>query len=174
MSRKSQEMYSTTTNLSPGQISKGLHLALNQAKEAYKKNTYPIGAVIVKPDGELVAQAHNLVVLNNDPTAHAEMEAIRRAGKYLRQNKYQAILYTTVEPCLMCMGAILAADISTVVWAVSDNYGGAVQLVVNMYIKGNSRKPKLIAEPLPEIASSIREMMRDWEHSRGYSAANWE
>ena len=97
------------------QIVDGLRLALEQARAAKHQNTCPIGAIITDKEGNVIAQAHNMVVPNQDPTAHAEIEVIRKAGKYLREHKYQSVLHTTVEPCLMCMGAIIASDIAMVV-----------------------------------------------------------
>ena len=166
-------MYSYAHWISDKQIASGLQLALEQAKAAKQQNTYPIGAIITDFDGNVIAQAHNMVVPKQDPTAHAEIEVIRKAGKYLRESKYQSVLYTTIEPCLMCMGAIIASDISIVVWGVNDLYGGAAEFVLNEYTKENARKPDVISEPDSDIAVEIRELMREWEQGRGYSDENW-
>lgn len=162
------------TRLSQQQISIGLTLALAEAKKAQRKHTYPIGAVLTTLDGTLIAKAHNRVKSHNDPTAHAEIEVIRKAGLFLQKNKYQSVLYTTCEPCLMCMGAILHADISDLVWGVSDSYGGAVDFVRNSYQKENMIFPTVIAEPLPELSKEICELMKIWDASRGYSTEIWE
>lgn len=87
-------------------------------KEAYKgisaKHGGPFGAVIVK-NNKIISKAHNEVLKNNDPTAHAEMLAIRKASLKLgTYNLEGCILYTTAEPCIMCQGAILWSRISTV------------------------------------------------------------
>ncbi len=92
-------------------------------KEAYfgieNKHGGPFGSVIVK-DGKIVGRGHNKVLLNHDPTCHGEMEAIRDACKNLRtHNLSGAILYTTAEPCPMCMGAILWANIREVYYGCS-------------------------------------------------------
>lgn len=160
-------------NLSDEQITNGLQLALEQARKAERLKTYPIGAIITDAIGNVIAQAHNLVIPRNDPTAHAEIEVIRKAGRYLRKHKYQSVLYVTVEPCLMCMGAIIAADITAIVWGVNDKYGGAARFVLERYEKENMKNALAIPEPRAEIAKEIREMMQEWERRRGYTEENW-
>jgi len=155
------------------QLVTGLRLALAQAKAAEELNTYPIGAIITDFEGNIIAQAHNRVIPNHDPTAHAEIEVIRKAGKHLREHKHQSVLYTTVEPCLMCMGAIITADIATVVWGVNDRYAGAAGFVLTRYEKQNLKKPTAIPEPDPETAMEIRKLMRTWEQRRGYGSDHW-
>ena len=166
-------MNSNRTQIDEQQIFNGLSLALVQAEKAKREQTYPIGAIITSFDGTVIAQAHNRVKSQHDPTAHAEIEVIRKAGLYLQKNKGQGILYTTIEPCLMCIGAILAADISVLVWGVSDSYGGAVDFVANSYQKENLVMPHVIAEPFPELGKMICELMRTWELSRGYPSELW-
>jgi len=161
------------TSLSDGQVSDGLRLALAEARKAQRKHTYPIGAVITTLDGDVIAKAHNRVKSHHDPTAHAEVEVIRKAGAFLQKNKRQGVLYTTMEPCLMCMGAIIMADISVVVWGVSDTYAGAVDFVMNTYQKENLVLPQLVREPLPELIGPICELMKAWDVSRGYSTEIW-
>ncbi len=161
------------SDLLDAQITDGLRLALEQARKAEQLGTYPIGAIITDAKGNVIAQAHNLVIPHNDPTAHAEIEVIRKAGAYLRKHKCESVLYVTVEPCLMCMGAIMAADITAVVWGVNDQYGGAARFVLEQYKKENARKVHAMPEPRAEIAREIREMMKKWECSRGYPEENW-
>lgn len=167
-------MSSEQITISEQQVFNGLSLALAQAKLARQEHTYPIGAVITSLDGSVIAEAHNRVKSNSDPTAHAEMEVIRKAGTFLQKNKRQSVLYTTIEPCLMCTGAILNSDIAVVVWGVSDTYGGAVGFVASSYKKENLVMPKIIAEPSPELAKKICALMREWDGSRGYSTAIWD
>ena len=133
----------------------GLKLALVQAKKAQARHTYPIGAVITTLEGKVIARSHNRVVPGRDPTAHAEVEVIRKAGAYLQANKRQSVLYTTLEPCLMCMGAILEANIAAVVWAFRDNYRGAASFVLEQYQKKKLVKPVVFAEPHPAMAAEV-------------------
>ncbi len=76
--------------------------ALKQAKKAYKKNEIPIGAVLVK-DGKIISRGRNSVIEKNDMTSHAEINALRKAGKKLENYRLPGLtLYTTLEPCSMC------------------------------------------------------------------------
>lgn len=99
---------------------KFMRLALNEARKALEAQEVPIGAVVVA-DGAVVGRGHNLVETLADPTAHAEMQALTAAaatlgGKYLQN----CTLYVTVEPCIMCAGAIGWAQIGRVVWGADD------------------------------------------------------
>ncbi len=99
---------------------KYMRLALNEAEQAFKKQEVPIGAVVVS-NGAVIGRGHNLVETLGDPTAHAEMQALTAAaatlgGKYLQN----CTLYVTVEPCIMCAGAIGWAQVSRVVWGADD------------------------------------------------------
>ena len=99
-------------------------LALNQAKKAEELAEVPVGAVLVKDDW-LIAQAHNQPITNNDPTAHAEIQLLRAAGKKL--NNYRlpnTTLYVTLEPCTMCLGAMIHARVSRVVFGAYDQKTG--------------------------------------------------
>ena len=99
---------------------KWMKIALDEANLAMKKNEIPVGAVLVQND-RLIAQAHNQPITNNDPTAHAEIQTIRKAGKII--NNYRLIgatLYTTLEPCAMCFGAIMHARIARIVFGAYD------------------------------------------------------
>ncbi len=94
--------------------------ALNEALAAFNKQEVPIGAVVVS-EGRVIGRGHNLVETLQDATAHAEMQALTAAtetlgGKYLPK----ATLYVTVEPCIMCAGAIAWAQVGRVVWGADD------------------------------------------------------
>ncbi|GAB6182441.1 tRNA adenosine(34) deaminase TadA [Thermodesulfovibrio hydrogeniphilus] len=103
--------------------------ALEEAQKAYKKGEIPVGAVVVV-DGKIVAKAHNQKETIPDPTAHAEILAIRQASEKLgRWRLTDAVLYITKEPCIMCSGAIIHARIKRVVYGCDDQKaGGAVSL----------------------------------------------
>ena len=99
---------------------KWMALAIKQAVKADTEGEVPVGAVIVK-DGQLIAQAHNQPISTNDATAHAEIQVLRAAGK-LQQN-YRLIdttIYVTLEPCAMCLGAMMHARIKRMVYGTSD------------------------------------------------------
>jgi len=99
---------------------KWMALAIKQAIKADTEGEVPVGAVIVK-DGQLIAQAHNQPISTNDATAHAEIRLLRAAGKH--QKNYRLIdttVYVTLEPCAMCLGAMMHARISRMVYGASD------------------------------------------------------
>jgi len=103
-----------------------MRLALKQAEVAAEKGEVPVGAVLVQED-VLLAEAHNSPILNKDPTAHAEISALRTAAAV--SNNYRlsgAVLYVTIEPCTMCVGAIMHARIDTLVFGAREPRAGAV------------------------------------------------
>lgn len=102
--------------------------AMAQAEAAAGQGEAPIGAVLVDPaTGEVVAEAHNRPIGLHDPTAHAEILAIRAASETRANYRLTGLtLYVTLEPCAMCAGAISHARIGRVVYAASDEKGGAV------------------------------------------------
>jgi len=103
-----------------------ISLALAEAQKAARRGEVPVGAVLVA-DGQVLAKSGNRIVAKKDPTAHAEMEAIRAAAKKLGNERLiGATLYVTLEPCAMCTGAIAMARIARVVFAAEDPKGGAV------------------------------------------------
>jgi tRNA(adenine34) deaminase len=102
-----------------------MQLALAEAKQSGQD--VPVGAVIVDPDGNIVSSAHNEREATGDPTAHAEILAIQRAGKSSSEWRLdQLTMVVTLEPCVMCAGAIVAARLPRVVFgAFDDRVGGA-------------------------------------------------
>ena len=108
-------------------------LALEQARAAEAAGEVPVGAVILSPQGEVVAHGENRVLRDSHPTAHAEMVALRAAGEVL--GNYRLVgctLYSTLEPCSMCAGAILHARIARLVFAASDPKAGACGSVLDV------------------------------------------
>ena len=109
--------------------------ALEEAEKAYEIDEVPVGAVIVV-NQRIIARAHNLTERLNDVTAHAEMQAITSAanflgGKYLKG----CTLYVTLEPCVMCMGALYWSQLDRIVYAASDPKRGALAQGVNPHPK---------------------------------------
>ncbi|SLM28244.1 tRNA-specific adenosine deaminase [Desulfamplus magnetovallimortis] len=104
--------------------------ALEQAKKAILIDEVPVGAVIIDNDGTVIGLGHNRPISMIDPTAHAEIEAIRMAADATGNYRLTgAILYVTIEPCIMCMGAIIHARIARVVYGAPDpKWGGAGSL----------------------------------------------
>jgi tRNA(adenine34) deaminase len=103
-----------------------MEICLAEAGEAYRANEVPVGAVIVGPDGGLVARAHNLTLKMNSPIGHAEILAIAEAAKALKNFRLVGCtLYVTKEPCIMCAGAIIEARIKRLVFGCFDSRRGA-------------------------------------------------
>lgn len=104
-----------------------MDMALDQARKGQALGEVPVGAVLVGQDGRILACTHNEPVTLHDPTAHAEVLALRRGGAALgnyRLNK--AVLVVTLEPCLMCTGALVHSRVAGVVYGAADPRAGAV------------------------------------------------
>jgi len=104
-----------------------MHLALDQARAAAMRGEVPVGALVVL-EGEILAAAGNRTIIDCDPTAHAEVVALRAAA--LKTGNYRlngAALYVTIEPCAMCAGALVQARIARLVYGADDAKGGAIR-----------------------------------------------
>ena len=100
--------------------------ALDQAKEAYGKGEVPVGAVITLGD-EIIAEGHNSPISSNDPSCHAEVNVIRKAARVLENYRLdETSLYVTLEPCIMCCGALIHARIENLIFSTLDPKSGAV------------------------------------------------
>ncbi|WP_428087802.1 tRNA adenosine(34) deaminase TadA [Candidatus Thioglobus sp.] len=111
---------------------KWMQLALAQAKLAQAIKEVPVGAVLVQ-DGRLIASAHNQPISTFDATAHAEIQVLRKAGKQLHNYRLSnTTLYVTLEPCMMCLGAMIHARISRVVFGAYDQKTGVCGSCVDL------------------------------------------
>ncbi len=100
--------------------------ALELAAEAQAEGEVPVGALLVDSSGELIAEGHNRPIGQHDATAHAEIDCLRRAGKALENYRFPgSTLYVTLEPCVMCAGAIIHARVGRVVYGAYDPKAGA-------------------------------------------------
>ena len=140
-----------------------MNLAIEQAKLAALKDEVPIGAVLVSEDGFIAAQTHNLVETLKDPTAHAEVLAIREASKFLGLRLTNTSIYVTMEPCPMCAGALVLARVRRLFYALPSPYGAAESLfniTNNPYL---NHHVEVTAGCLEEIAKNI---LKDFFHSK--------
>lgn len=107
--------------------------ALRQAELAQEAGEVPIGACIVGPDGTLLATGQNRPIRDSDPTAHAEIVAMREAGRRLQNYRLEGCtLYVTLEPCAMCAGAMIHARIARLVFGAFDPKAGAAGSVLSL------------------------------------------
>ncbi len=112
-------------------------LALNEAREALEAGEVPVGAVVADREGRVVASAHNRPITLKDPTAHAEILALREAGARLGNYRLSGtILVVTIEPCAMCMGAAVHARVGTLAYGAPDPKGGAASSVYKIGSNG--------------------------------------
>ena len=109
-----------------------MRMALSEAESALESGEVPVGAVITM-EGRVLAKTHNSPILMKDPTAHAEILAIREAADRIENYRlYGTTLYVTIEPCVMCAGAIIHARIERLVFGATDSKGGALS-IYNMF-----------------------------------------
>ena len=115
-----------------------MQLALREAREAQERGEVPVGAVLVDERGIILASAGNRSVADSDPAGHAEMMVLRTAGKKLENYRLlNTTIYVTIEPCVMCAGAIVHARIRRLVFGAMDPKAGAV---VSQYNVGRDGK----------------------------------
>ena len=141
-----------------------MRLALREAERALEHEDVPIGAVVVH-DGEVLAAARNERELRGDPTAHAEVLALREASAKLGTWRLlDTVLYVTLEPCAMCAGAIVLARVPRVVYAAEDPKAGAAGSLLDVLAE-----PRLNHRPTVDrglLASEAAEMLRSFFASR--------
>ncbi len=135
--------------------------ALKLAQIAGDMGEVPVGCVIVNSQGDLIGQGENRKQRDQDPTAHAEIIAIRSAARTL-QNWHldECTLYVTLEPCPMCAGAIIHARLQTLVYAVDDPKTGAIRTVINIPGSPASNHRLRVIGGILESAS--REQLQSW------------
>ena len=134
-----------------------MQLALGEARAASSINEVPVGAVLVGPDGNILSKTHNLTESTQDPTAHAEMIAIRQACKNTGSRRLiGATLYVTLEPCAMCMGAVVNSRIKRLVFGADDPKAGAVVSNFGIGLDDTlNHKPEITRSILEDECSSL-------------------
>ncbi len=133
-----------------------MRLALREAERALDHDDVPVGAVVVR-DGEVVGAGHNERELRADPTAHAEMIAIRQAAATLRSWRVlDAVVYVTLEPCAMCAGALVLARVPRIVYGARDPKAGAAGSVLDlMDVPQLNHRPQCQGGLLAEESSAL-------------------
>lgn len=130
--------------------------ALKQAKKAFEQDEVPIGCIIVR-NGEIIAKAHNQVEKKQNGTKHAEMICIEKATKKIQNFRLNdCILYTTLEPCLMCAGAIILSRIKKIIYAAKDHrYGALVSIHHVLEKKHPIHTPEFEQGPFEQESSEL-------------------
>ena len=138
--------------------------ALLLAGKAAAAGEVPVGAVVVK-DGEVVGRGHNRPVSSHDPTAHAEVVALRDAAEKMGNYRLGGCeLYVTLEPCAMCAGAILHARIERVVYGAADPKSGACGSIVNLFAESRLNHHAVIAGGV--LAGDAGKLLQDFFSAR--------
>lgn len=136
--------------------SRYMQLALEQARRAWAQGEVPVGAVVVC-DGEVVAVGYNQPIGRHDPTAHAEIVALRAAAEKLGNYRLPGCeLYVTLEPCVMCSGAMMHARLARVVYAATDPKTGACGSVVDLFAQEQlNHHTEVVGGVMAEEASAM-------------------
>jgi tRNA(adenine34) deaminase len=132
-------------------------VALQEARAAMAHDDVPIGAVVVADDGHVIGRGRNERELREDPTAHAEVLALREAAAALGTWRVlESTLYVTLEPCTMCAGAIVLSRIPRVVYATADPKAGAAGSVLDVLADGRlNHRPEVVAGVLADEAAEL-------------------
>jgi len=145
-----------------------MRLALALAKRAGQAGDVPVGAVIVNGQGQCIAQAENQRQRTHDPTAHAEILALRQAGMALGTwYLTECTLYVTLEPCPMCAGALVNARIGALVYGASDPKAGAITSVLQIPTSPASNHRFPVTSGI--LAEECRELLQNWFRQRRHS-----
>jgi tRNA(adenine34) deaminase len=133
-----------------------MRLALREAEHALEHDDVPIGAVVVR-EGEVIGAGHNERELRADPTAHAEMLALREAARVLGSWRVlDAVMYVTLEPCAMCAGAIVLARVPRLVFATTDPKAGAAGSILNVLAEPRlNHRPQVESGLLAEESAAL-------------------
>ncbi|MET9568803.1 tRNA adenosine(34) deaminase TadA [Streptomyces virginiae] len=141
-----------------------MRLALQEAARAVPAGDVPVGAVVLGPDGELLATGHNEREASGDPTAHAELLALRRAAARLGQWRLPGCtLVVTLEPCVMCAGALVQSRVARVVYGADDEKAGAAGSLWDLVRDRRlNHRPEVVRGVLgDECAQQLTDFFRD-------------
>jgi len=150
------EILKTTINMPSGDDAAWMALALEQAALAAAAGEVPVGALVIK-DGEVLGRGHNRNLLDDDPTAHAEIVALRQAAARLGNHRLTGCtMIATIEPCAMCAGALIHARIARLVYGAGDPKAGAAGSVLQVINHpGLNHRMEVTAGVLAEKCSAV-------------------
>ena len=137
--------------------------AMAQAEKAADRGEVPVGAVVVK-DGTIIGRGWNRPISKKDPTAHAEIVALRTAAQKLGNYRLSGCdLYVTLEPCMMCLGAVVHARVRRLIYGAPDLKSGALRTVMRFPFRKMNHKPQIVAAVL---ADDCARLLRDFFKAR--------
>ena len=142
--------------------------AIKLAKKGWLNGEVPVGALLISQSGEMLARDHNRCISRNDPTAHAEILVIRQAAKKVKNYRLNGVtMIVTIEPCPMCMGAIMNARLDTLVFGAFDPKLGAAGSIYNL---PDDEKLNHRIKVIPRIMEQeCRDLMQDFFQERRHS-----
>jgi tRNA(adenine34) deaminase len=142
-----------------------MQIALEEARKARGIGEVPVGAVLVSAAGEILAAAHNRTIAESDPAGHAEILALRAGAEKLRNYRLlNTTLYVTIEPCIMCMGAVVHGRVARLVYGAPDPKWGAAGSLYN--VAADPRLNHQIEIVSGVCAAECRQLMQDFFRSR--------
>jgi tRNA(adenine34) deaminase len=140
-------------------------VAIDAARRAAEDGEVPIGAVIIDMSGEILSVASNLTITNNDPTAHAEILALREAAEKIGNYRLSgAAVFSTIEPCVMCAGALVNARVSRLVFGARDERFGAVE--THFHLCTSDKLNHRLEVSGGVLADECRELMQQFFRAR--------
>ena len=145
-----------------------MQAALLEARQAWEVGEVPVGAIVVDPQGEIIGRGHNQPIASHDPTAHAEIVALRQAASHRRNYRLPGCtMYVTIEPCIMCLGALLQARIRRLVFGAPDLKSGAC---VSLYRLPEDQRLNHRLEVVPGVAEAeCRSLLQEFFRQRRQS-----
>ena len=143
-----------------------MRAALQQARIGAGSGEVPVGAVLVDADGELIAAGHNQPISSHDPSAHAEIVVLRAAARKLANYRLPGTtLYVTIEPCVMCVGAIVHARVARLVYGATEPKTGAIESAQRLFETGEfNHRPEIEGGVLADECGAI--LSRFFENKR--------
>jgi len=143
-----------------------LTLALKQASAAFARGEYPVGAVLVDEEGKVLGQAHNSMRCDSGHAQHAEIQLLMQHQELLYRNQYKVGLYSSLEPCVMCLGAAYVSRLAIVAWAANDYWAGGTRCIdcSSQFVKQHPLR--LVPTPCPDLEKESVALLRQFLGSR--------
>lgn len=139
-----------------------LAIAFAEAKQAATEGNAPIGALLVSADGQVLARAHNRATTHDGLLYHAEMLLFLHNQALLLHERWTLTLYSTLEPCLMCLSTALVHHIKRIVWLVDDNWAGGTRCLNQRATYIHNNQSELVHQPIPRLKEEMIPLLVDF------------